>query len=359
MVLPLELHNPLVQQAEIEDYIRINAARLTNTNIGPKGEINVVDWPQAQWEDPELEITIQWIKMDWASSLRTDLGELANTKDRLALISQQKHLVIINNELCMRATPPGDATETKLFIIPRAYQRRAIDGCHWDASHQGQNHIISLVAEWFWWPNMPSEVRNWVKNCQKCIKHEFNSSKEPLQPIIATAPLDIVHIDFTSIRVSRDDNLHTTPTIVPVLVITNHFTRHSMAFVTKDQKASMVAKKIYENYICIFGAPAKLHSDWGANFTSTVIAKLCSLLGFQKSKTIPYCPQSNGKVERMHQTLIRMIGKLSEQKKTNWPAHLPEVIQTYNGTQSAIMGYSPHYLMFGQRPRFPINLYFP
>ena len=54
-----------------------------------------------------------------------------------------------------------------------------------------------------------------------------------------------------------------------------------------------------------------------------------------------------------------MIGKLPEQKKINWPVHLPEVLQAYNGTQSAIMGYSPHYLMFGQRPRFPINLYFP
>ena len=61
----------------------------------------------------------------------------------------------------------------------------------------------------------------------------------------------------------------------------------------------------------------------------------------------------------MHQTLIRMIGKLPEQKKINWPAHLPEVIQANNGTHSAIMGYSPHYLMFCQRPRFPINLYFP
>ena len=54
-----------------------------------------------------------------------------------------------------------------------------------------------------------------------------------------------------------------------------------------------------------------------------------------------------------------MIGQLPEQKKINWPAHLPEVIKADNGTQSAIMGYSPHYLMFGQRPRFPIDLYFP
>ena len=54
-----------------------------------------------------------------------------------------------------------------------------------------------------------------------------------------------------------------------------------------------------------------------------------------------------------------MIGKLPDQKKVNWPAHLPEVVQAYNGPQSAITGYSPHYLMFGQRPRFPINLYLP
>ena len=142
---------------------------------------------------------------------------------------------------------------------------------------------------------MPSEVRNAVKNCQKCIKHEFNSSKEPLHPIIATAPLDLVHIDFTSIKVSGDDNLYTTPTIVPVLVITDHFTRHSMAFVTKDQKASTVAKKLYENYICIFGAPARLHSDQGANFTSTVIAELCSLLGIQNQRLLHIAPRVMGK----------------------------------------------------------------
>ena len=181
--------------------------RLTNTSTGLKGEINVVDWAQAQQEDPELEIAIQWIKADWSASLRTALSELADTKDGMALISQQKHLVIINNKLYVRATPPGDATETKLFVTPRAYQWRAIDGCHQDASHQGQNCTLSLAAERFWWPSMPSEVRNAVKNYQKCIKHEFNSTKEPLYPIIATAPLDLVHIDFTSIKVSGDDTL--------------------------------------------------------------------------------------------------------------------------------------------------------
>ena len=56
---------------------------------------------------------------------------------------------------------------------------------------------------------------------------------------------------------------------------------------------------------------------------------------------------------------MQMIGKLGEDKKANWPGHLVEIVQTYNATQSAIMGYSPHYLMFGCRPRLPVNFYFP
>ena len=54
-----------------------------------------------------------------------------------------------------------------------------------------------------------------------------------------------------------------------------------------------------------------------------------------------------------------MIRKLGEDKKANWPGHLAEIVQAYNATQSTVMGYSPHYLMFGCRPQLPVNIYFP
>ena len=54
-----------------------------------------------------------------------------------------------------------------------------------------------------------------------------------------------------------------------------------------------------------------------------------------------------------------MIGRLSQDEKANWPKHLPELIQAYNGMRSAITGYSPHYLLFGYHPRFPIDFHFP
>ena len=34
-------------------------------------------------------------------------------------------------------------------------------------------------------------------------------------------------------------------------------------------------------------------------------------------------------------------------------------MHTYNATQSTVTGYSPHYLMFGHRPRLLVNFVFP
>ena len=74
---------------------------------------------------------------------------------------------------------------------------------------------------------------------------------------------------------------------------------------------------------------------------------------------MPYHPQMNGPVERLHQMIMHMIGKLEEDKKANWPSNLAEIAHSYNATQSTVTGYSPHYLMFRQWPRLPVNFVFP
>ena len=79
----------------------------------------------------------------------------------------------------------------------------------------------------------------------------------------------------------------------------------------------------------------------------------------KKLQTMPYHPQMKGLVERSHQTIMWMIGKLGEDGKANWLSHLAEIVHAYNATWSAVMGYNPHYLMFGCRPRLPVNSYFP
>ena len=57
--------------------------------------------------------------------------------------------------------------------------------------------------------------------------------------------------------------------------------------------------------------------------------------------------------------IMHMIGKLGEDKKADWLSHLAEIVHAYNATQSAVTGYSPHYLMFEQWLRLPVNFVFP
>ena len=103
----------------------------------------------------------------------------------------------------------------------------------------------------------------------------------------------------------------------------------------------------------------KLLSDRGANFTSTLVEELCATFGIQKCQTTAYHAQCNGQVERFHQTLFCMIGKLAHDKKAQWEQHLLELLQAYNSTQSVVTSFLPHYLMFGRHPLLPVDYYFP
>ena len=91
---------------------------------------------------------------------------------------------------------------------------------------------------------------------------------------------------------------------------------------------------------------------------SALVEELCSAFGIQKCRTTAYHAQYNRQVEHFHQTLFRMIGKLSRNKKAQWEQYLLELLQVYNSTRSAVTGYSPHYLMFGRHPCLPVDYYF-
>ena len=174
---------------------------------------------------------------------------------------------------------------------------------------------------------------------------------------MATTPLNLLHVDFTSIETMLE--LNQLPRVSNVLVFQDHFTKHVLAYVTADQAVKTITKFLYGGYISIFGAPARLLSDKGTSFTSSIIEELCKILGIQWLQTMPYHPQTNGLVERLHKTIMCMIGKLGEDKKADWPSHLAEVLHAYNATESAVTRCSPHYLMFGQWPRLLVNFVFP
>ena len=195
-----------------------------------------------------------------------------------------------------------------------------------------------------------------MRGCLHCRAFKGEVPRAPLCPIQAYAPLELVHLDYTSIESTMKLNK---PLMVKnVLVMTDHFMRYALAVVMKDQTAKTVVKVFYEHFIAVLGVPTKLLNDRGVNFTSTLVEELRAALSIQKCRTTAYHAQCNGQVEHFHQRLFCMIGKLAHYKKAQWEQHLLELLQAYNSTGSAVTGYSPHYLMFGRRPCLPVDYYF-
>ena len=151
--------------------------------------------------------------------------------------------------------------------------------------HQGQWLMLYLLQEWFWWPSMaiPTLMQKAISNCKQCIQHEGSHAKAPMQPIIATTPFELLHMDFMTIEMTLE--LDQPLNEVNILVFCNHFTKHVMVYMIPTQTAKTVAKFLWQGYSSIFRALAKLLSDWGANFESNVIKVLCELMGIWKVRT--------------------------------------------------------------------------
>ena len=122
-------------------------------------------------------------------------------------------------------------------------------------------------------------MRKTIRACTCCLQYEGCLLKAPLCPIVATAPLDLLHVDFTNIETTLEPNQ--LPRVTNVLVFQDHFMKQVLAYMTPDQTAKTISKFLYGGYISIFGAPSRLLSNRGASFTSNIIEELCKILGIK------------------------------------------------------------------------------
>ena len=140
-----------------------------------------------------------------------------------------------------------------------------------------------------------------------------------------------------------------------LLVMADYYTRWVEAFPLPDQRAETVARVIVRDIVSRYGVPAVLHSDKGPNFESKLIKELTNLLGIKKVKTTAYHPQCDGLVERLNQTILRMLSKHVAENQKDWDLWLPCVLLAYRSAKQSSTGQSPFRLMYGREARLPCS----
>ena len=326
------------------------SAGIIPTELDMNDKLSNINWMKEQRLDPNLGVIIRLIESGQLFKRKLQGNDSTELK---SFLRNKRSLKLIKDVLYRKSFSDNSTTKKTMWqlVVPKIFRERALSGCHDDVGHQGILRTLSLLRERFYWPGMQEEATQYVMRCSRCLRRKTPPQVAPLQPILVTQPLELVHMDYLSLEPSKGN-------IENVLVITDHFTRYALAYPSKTQTAQATARILWDNFICHYGFPEKFISDQGRNFESDLIKELCKIAGVRKIHTTPYHPQGNGQCERFNSTLCNMLGTLSDEEKSDWKSHLGCMTHAYNCTKHASTTYSPYYLMFGRHPRLPIDIEF-
>ena len=144
-------------------------------------------------------------------------------------------------------------------MLPQSHRTKAIAGCHDQVGHLGQDRVLDLLRDQFYWPGIHIDVVSYINSCLRCLRRKSQPDKAPLLNIECSQPHELIHLDYLKIEPSKGN-------IENVLVITDHFTRYAQAFPFKIQTALATVKLLWNNFILHYGFPSKIITDQGRNF---------------------------------------------------------------------------------------------
>lgn len=135
--------------------------------------------------------------------------------------------------------------------------------------HIGSEKVVQLTRECFYWPHMQRDITDFITKKCCCLKQKPPTfrQREPLQPIITSAPLEIVSVDYLHLEKSSGGYEY-------ILVVVDHFIRYAQAYATKDKSGKTAARYLYNDFILQFGFPEKIHHDQGGEFENELFTSL-------------------------------------------------------------------------------------
>ena len=146
-----------------------------------------------------------------------------------------------------------------------------------------------------------------------------------MENIQATNPLEIVHLDYLTIKATEGGkDIH-------VLVITDNFMWYAQALVSSSLSVKCTAQALLDKFIVQHGLTESTVSNQGQNVESDLITEL---------HTSPCHLQTNGWCKHFNHTSINMLDTLPPKKKSSWGHLVPTLVHTYNCTRSTATGFS-------------------
>jgi hypothetical protein len=171
---------------------------------------------------------------------------------------------------------------------------------HITAGHPRQNRTLKLLRREYTWPNICTDIKDYVNSCVSC-KCNKNPQHKPFGLIqqLPIPPQPWHSIAFDLIKQLPASNGHTA-----ILNVFDHASKQLISIPTNDKVTTPEITKLFLQHIFTkHGVLLHVTCDCGSEFTSQFFHSLSNLLNINLHFTSGYNPQADGQSERANQTL--------------------------------------------------------
>ena len=276
-------------------------------------------------------------------------------------ISDQAMGYFIKNDILMRKWRPPDVNVDDEWavryqiVIPKSYREEVLSLAHETplSGHLGINKTYEKIIRHFYWPGVRKSVVEFCKTCHTCQvvgKPNQTIPKAPLKPIPAfEEPFSRIMIDCVGpLPKTKRGNQY----LLTVMCVS---TRFPEAIPLRNIKAKTIVQALTK-FFTLVGLPKSIQSDQGSNFMSGLFQQVMHELGITQYNSSAYHPESQGALERFHQTLKQMIKTYCFETEKDWDDGVHLLLFAVRESVQESLGFSPFELVFGHTVRGPLKL---
>ncbi len=157
---------------------------------------------------------------------------------RLAVILLRQWDRLVETGVLYRRVFRSDGGE-EIFqvLLPAVMKYDVLTQPYQQHGHQGVERTFQLVRQRCYWPGMSADIARWCQECERCqcAKGVPSAPGSFMGHLLAARPNKMLALNFTVLEPSRSG-------LENVLVMTDIFTKYTLAVPTRDQRAETVAQ---------------------------------------------------------------------------------------------------------------------
>ena len=315
--------------------------------------VNVMEEPLVHLSDFPLSLSHAELVTEQQSD--PSIKGLLETVIPVAEVKDQAHGYCLDNGLLVRRWVPcgefGVGNAIVQIVAPAKFRKMVLQMAHDQSGHMGVRKTYDRILRYFFWPRLKKDVSDYIRTCHTCqITGKPNQviKPAPLHPIPAIGePFEHIIIDCVGpLPPSRSGASY-------LLTVMCQATRYPAAYPLRSITTRSVVKAL-SHFISIFGIPRVVQSDQGSNFSSHMFAQVLKQLRVKHSQSSAYHAQSQGALERFHQTLKSLLRAFCTELDRDWEEGLPWLMLAAREVTQESTGFSPNELVFAHSVRGPL-----